>query len=56
MDRGNRGKYCPLCERRIIPIREVNWLAFIFFGIFYLPVYFAKRKICPICHVKFEDD
>lgn len=43
-------RYCELCKRNIEPTKKFNWLAFIFLcGIFYLPYFMLKSKMCPIC-------
>lgn len=43
-------KYCHACKRNVTPSKSFNWLVFLFLcGVFYLPVYFLKRKKCPIC-------
>lgn len=45
-----KSMYCPDCKRNITPEKKFNWLAFIFLaGVFYLPVYWLKKKKCPIC-------
>ncbi len=46
-------KYCPKCEENVQPYKKFNWLAFVLLmGVFYLPVYWLKRKRCPICSTK----
>jgi len=44
-------KWCNLCKRNVVALKNFNWLVFIFLlGIFYLPyhIFFAHAK-CPIC-------
>ncbi len=44
-------RYCELCKRNVEPVKQFNWLVFIFLcGIFYLPFYFLAKPKCPICN------
>lgn len=53
-------KYCPLCERKVEPVKKVNWIVFIILlligvvpGIIYFVYYLLKPKTrCPVCGTK----
>ena len=43
-------KWCIACQRNVTPVKDFNWLVFIFLcGLLYLPFYFAEKPKCPIC-------
>ncbi|MCZ7580871.1 MAG: hypothetical protein M5U21_08635 [Fimbriimonadaceae bacterium] len=43
-------KYCVACKRNVTPVKDFNWLVFIFLcGCFYIPFYMMQKPHCPIC-------
>ena len=52
-------KYCPLCDRKVEPVKKFNWVFFLLtvwigIGLIYLLYHliFGSRKYCPICGTK----
>lgn len=53
-------KYCPLCERKVEPVKKFNWPVFIILlilgfvpGLLYFFYYLIKPKNrCPVCGTK----
>jgi len=43
-------KYCINCKRMVEPIKKLNWLGLIFFGLLYVPYYLIKQGRCPMCN------
>lgn len=52
-------KYCPLCDRKVEPIKKFSWAFFLLtvwigIGLLYLLYYLllGAKKYCPICGTK----